>query len=588
MPMDGFTLSFIVRELRELLVGGRVDKVSQPEHDLFLLSVRSQGANHKLLLSVHVNNARVQLTAQSFENPAEPPVLCMLMRKHLTGSRIAAIEQFGCDRVLIFTFQCVSEMGDEVQKRLVAELMGRHSNLTLVDENNVTIDCIYHVNADISRVRVLMPGKPFSMPPEQDKLNPFTMTRDELCERLSALPGPLYKGLIDTVSGLSAVSAREICAQIGADESAPCGLLDLPAVSDNITALYKHLADIRPPVALCDPAGQIIEYFPFPYLTYSRDAQKPYQTLSEAMDAFYGARELAARVRQHGAGIRKRLKSSISRLEKKKAMMLLTLSQNEIAEQNRIYGDLLTANLHAVSKGAASIRVVNYYDEAQSAVDIPLQPELSPSRNAQHYYKKYRKAKGAQQYAQKELGVIEADLDLLENALDDLDKCTSSADLDEIRYFLMENGFLRPDHGTGKRRKIKEGEPYRFHADDGTEIVVGKNALQNDRITLHARANETWLHAQGIAGSHVLIKSEEEPAGETLLFAAKLAAYFSKGRNHPSCPIDYTKRKHVRKKSGTAAGFVIYQNFKTVYIGLTPQDFAAIQRLVIETTGGIR
>lgn len=586
--MDGFTLSFIARELREILVGGRVDKVSQPEHDLFLLSVRNQGANHKLLLSVHVNNARAQITAQSFENPAEPPVLCMLIRKHLTGSRIASIEQLGCDRVLILTFQCVSEMGDEVQKRLVVELMGRHSNLTLVDENNVTIDCIYHVNADISRVRVLMPGKPFPMPPEQDKLNPFTMERDELCEKLSALSSPLYKGLIDSISGLSAVSAREICAQIGEDEAAPCGLLDLSAVSAKITELYDRLDEMRQPVALCDSAGQIIEYFPFPYRTYARDAQKPYQTLSEAMDAFYGERELAARIRQHGARIRKRVKSNIARLEKKKAMMLETLSQNELAERNRVFGELLTSNLYLIPKGAASVKVVNYYDEAQATVEIPLQPELTPSRNAQYYYKKYRKAKGAQQYAQKELGTIETELEMLENALDDLDKCTSSADLNEIRYFLMDNGFLRPDQGTGKRRKIKEGEPYRFHADDGTEIIVGKNAVQNDRITLHARASETWLHAQGIAGSHVIIKTEEEPADDTLLFAAKLAAYFSKGRNHPSFPIDYTKRKHVKKKSGTAAGFVIYQNFKTVFIGLTPQDFATIKRLVIETTGGVR
>lgn len=586
MPMDGFTLSFIARELQRLLTGGRVDKVSQPEHDLLLFSIRNQGANHRLLLSVNVNNARAQVTGQSFENPAEPPALCMLIRKHLAGSRVAAIEQLGCDRVLTVTFQCVSEMGDETRKRLVLELMGRHSNLSLVDENDVTIDSVYHVNADISRVRVVMPGKPFRMPPEQDKLDPFAMTQDELSEKLSALSSPLYKGLIDTVSGLSTVSAREICAQIGANEAALCGQLDLPAVSQKIVALYGRLPKMRPPAALCDSAGRIIEYFPFPYLTYSRDAQKAYPTLSEAMDAFYGERELAAHIRQHGAGIRKRVKTNIARLEKKKAKMIETLSQNELAEENRIFGELLTANLHRVPKGVSSIKVVNYYDEAQAAVEIPLMPELSPSRNAQHYYKKYRKAKGARQYAQKELGTIEAELELLENALDDLDKCTTTADLNEIRYFLIENKFLRPDPGAGKRRKIKEGEPYRFRSADGTEIVVGKNAVQNDRITLHARADETWLHAQGVPGSHVIVKAEEEPSDETLLFAAKLAAYFSKGRNHPSFPIDYTKRKHVKKKSGTPAGFVIYQHYKTIYIGLTPQDITAIKRLATETAGG--
>ncbi|MFH1513071.1 MAG: NFACT RNA binding domain-containing protein, partial [Bacillota bacterium] len=253
---------------------------------------------------------------------------------------------------------------------------------------------------------------------------------------------------------------------------------------------------------------------------------------------------------------------------------------------NRIFGELLTANLHAIEKGAASVKVVNYYDKAQAMVEIPLMPKLSPSRNAQLYYKKYRKAKGAQQYAQKELGAIGQELDILENVLEDLEKCTTAADLNEIRYFLIDNKYLRPEPGAGKRKKIKEGEPYRFRAADGTEITVGKNAVQNDRITLRARPNETWLHAQNVAGSHVIIRSEEEPADDTLLFAAKLAAYFSKGRNHPSFPIDYVKRRHVKKKSGTPAGFVIYQNFQTIHIGLTPQDLETIRRFQIESAGG--
>jgi len=586
--MDGFTLAFMTNELRERLVGGRVDKISQPERDLLLLFIRNQGVNCKLLLSANASNARAQITKQSIENPAEPPVLCMLARKHLAGSRLTAITQLGCDRVLTFTFQCMNEMGDEVKKSIVLEMMGRHSNLSLVDENQVTIDCMHHVNADISRVRVSMPGKPFSMPPEQDKLNPFTMTAEVLADRLSALSSPLYKALIETISGLSTISAREICAQIGADEAAPCTHTDCKATAEKIAALYGHLQDKRSPVLLGDAAGQSIDYFPFPYQTFAPDMQKAYPSLSAAMDAFYSDRELAVRMKQRGEGIHKRVKGSIARLEKKKARMLETLSQNELAEQNRIYGELLTANLHAIAKGADVAKVVNYYDEAQSMIEIPIQPELSPARNAQAYYKKYRKAKGAQQYAAKELGTIEAELELLENVMDDLGKCTTTADINEIRYFLIDNGFLRPGPGAVKRKKIKEGEPYRFRAADGTEITVGKNAVQNDRITLHARGGETWLHAQGVPGSHVLIRTEDEPSGDTLLFAAKLAAYYSKGRNHPSFPIDYTKRKYVKKKSGTPAGFVIYQNFKTVYIGLKPQDFETIRRSASEAAGGVR
>ncbi len=585
--MDGFTLSFMARELHKLLAGGRVDKVSQPERDLIMLLIRSQGANYKLLLSANANTARAQITEQSLENPAQPPVLCMLIRKHLTGARLISVEQLGCDRVLTFAFQCMNEMGDDVQKTIVLEAMGRHSNLSLVDENQVTIDCVHHVNADISRVRVSMPGKAFTPPPEQEKLNPFCMDHNGLLEQLAACSGPLYKALIDSISGLSVVSAKELCAQIGENETDLCGQLDLPFISRKLCDFYQTLPERYAPVALCDPAGQIIDTFPFPYKTYDSDQQKAYPTLSGAMDALYGERELHARMKQHGAGIRKHVKNNITRLEKKKGKMMEALAQNDLVEQNRMFGELLTANLHLVEKGAPKVRVINYYDEAQSTIEIPLQPELSPAKNAQQYYKKYRKAKGAQQYAQKELGNIDRDLEILDNVMEDLDKCTSTVDLAEIKYFLIENGFQRPDPHAGKRRKIKEGEPYRFTSDDGTEIVVGKNAVQNDRITLHARGNETWLHAQGVPGSHVLIRTEEEPSDDTLLLAAKLAAYYSKGRNHPSFPIDYTKRKYVKKKSGTPSGFVIYQNFKTLYIGLTAKDFETIKQQAMRASGGI-
>jgi predicted ribosome quality control (RQC) complex YloA/Tae2 family protein len=585
--MDGFTLSFLARELREKLVGGRVDKVNQPERDLLLLLIRNQGANHKLLLSANANAARAQITAQTVENPAEPPVFCMLLRKHLSGARVTAVEQLGCDRVLLFSFQCLSEMGDEVVKTLVLEAMGRHSNLTLVDENGVTIDSVHHVNADISQVRVVMPGKAFAMPPKQDKLDPFTMTAADLAGKLSALSCPLYKGLIEAVSGLSTASAKEICAQIGEEDALACVPERTAVVAQNVVDFYAHLPEMRPPVVIVDPAGNMLDFLPYPYRSYALSPQTEFGTLSEAMDAFYAERELHARISHRGAGIRKRIRSNIVRLEKKKAKMLETLSQNDRAEENRIFGELLTANLHSIEKGAPSVRVVNYYDPAQASVVIPLSPELSPSRNAQAYYKKYRKAKGAQRYAQQELGTIEKELELLQNALDDLDKCTTIADLNEIRDYMTDNGFLRPEPGAGKRKKRKEGQPYRFFAPDGTKILVGKNAVQNDRITLHARPEETWLHAQNVAGSHVIIRTEDKPSDDTLLFAAKLATYYSKGRNHPAFPIDYTLRKHVKKKSGTAAGFVIYDHFKTITIGLMPQDMETIRRLALEAGGTV-
>ena len=575
MPMDGFTLSFMQRELHKLLVGGRVDKVNQPERDALVLLIRS-GGNHRLLLSANANQARAQITRQTYENPAEPPMFCMLMRKHLLGARVVEIAQVSGDRILTISFDCLDEMGDHVQKTLYLEIMGRHSNLTLVGADGVIIDAIRHVNSEMSRVRTVLPGGSYRLPPQQDKLSPETLSAEALKSRLAPLSTSLSKGLMESVAGMASVCSKEVCAQIGMDAAAPVSELDLDVVAPKLDAFY-HDAPFEP-VTLYDDAGLAVDFFPFPYRTFALENQKSMPSLSEAMDAFYLGRDLRMRMQQKSAGLQRHVKSAIERTEKKKAIMLETLRQSDQTEMNRVFGDLLTANLHLIAKGAQSVTVQNYYDEAASDVTIPLSARLSPAQNAQSYYKKYRKAKVAEQYAKEQLVVIERDLMLLENALDDLDKCETTTDMAEIRYVLTENGFLRPDAPAkrGKPKRLQEGKPYRFTAPDGTMIEVGKNALQNDRLTLHARGGETWLHAQGIPGSHVLIRTEDEPSDETLLFAAKLATYYSKGRNHPQQAIDYTKRKYVKKGANAPAGLVIYTNFKTLFIGLTAEDMALI------------
>ena len=578
MPMDGFTLSFLTGELRAALVGGRVERVNQPERDALLVLVRSGGQNLKLLLSANPNQPRIQLTEQTFENPPEPPMFCMLMRKHLQGARIATVEQPEGDRVLVLTFDCANELGDPVQKTLVLEIMGRYSNLTLVDERGTITDCIRHVNSDMSRVRLLLPGAVFAMPPKQDKLNPAAFAPEALALRLAGAPQPLHKALVEHVAGMAGLCAREVCAQIGIPAETPCPELDAQAVAGLLARFYGGLAARLQPVLLSDETGLAVDFFPFPYLSFDQTLQKPQPTLSAAMDAFYLGRDLRLRMQQKSAGLQKHIKNNIARLEKRRAQMMETLRESEKAEQYRIFGELLTANLHLVERGAAEAEVLNYYDEAQGSVRIPLATTLTPAKNAQAYYKKYRKAKGAEQYAREQLSATADELTLLEGALDDLDKCATAADLAEIRYLLTERGYLRPDPGTRKRKKLVEGKPYRFVAPDGTEIDVGKNSLQNDRLTLHARADDYWLHAQGIPGSHVIVRTEQEPSPDTLLYAAKLATYFSKGRNHPSQPVDYVRRKHVKKAAGAAAGFVTYVNFKTVIVGLTPEEIVSIGR----------
>ena len=579
MPMDGFTLSYMRRELLCALKGGRVDKVNQPERDALVLLIRCGGGNHRLLLSANANQARAQLTRQSYENPAEPPMFCMLMRKHLLGARVADVGQVAGDRILTVVFDCLDELGDPVQKTLYLEVMGRYSNLTLVRGDGVIIDAIRHVSSDMSRVRTVQPGGVYQLPPRQDKLAPEELDAGALASRLAAEGGTLSKALAACVSGTAAVCAREICAQAGADPAAPVAELDLAALSP---LLVRALTSLPPsPVTLYDEAGLAADFFPFPYRTFSPQHQKPMPSLSAAMDAFYLGRDLRARMQQKSAGLQRHIRSALERTEKKKAIMLEAIRQSAQAEENRVFGDLLTANLHLIARGASSVTVQNYYADGCPETEIPLSTRLTPSQNAQSYYKKYRKAKVAGQYARGQLDAIERDLALLENALDDLDKCETTADLGEVRYVLSQAGFLRPEpsRGRGGRpKKLPEGKPCRFTAPDGTVIEVGKNSLQNDRLTLHARGGETWLHAQGIPGSHVLIRTEAPPSDETLLYAAKLAAYFSKGRNHPQLPVDYTLRKYVRKSANAPAGLVTYTNFKTLIIGLTPEDAARIIR----------
>lgn len=577
MPMDGFTLSFLQRELEATLAGGRVDKVSQPERDSLLLLLRSQGGNHRLLLSANPNQARVQLTAHAYENPPEPPMFCMLMRKHLQGGRLLSVRQLGGDRVLAFVFEGLDELGFAAQKTLYLEIMGRHSNLTLVDAGGTIIDSIKHVNSDMSRVRTVLPGQPYRLPPGQDKLDPGDMTAAQIAERFAPLGLPMHKALMENVAGMAGVCAKEVCAQLGLDSQTPCVQMDWRLAAPALEAFFRSLPGRAEPQVLLDETGLALDFFPFPYLTFLPDRQEPRPSLSQAMDAFYLGRDLRLRMQQRGADLQRRIKNAMDRLEKKRGILLETLNESEQAEQNRVFGELLTAQMHLVEKGAPKVTLPNYYDPDQNTVDIPLSPQLTPAENAQSYYKKYRKAKVAKQYASQQLEKTREELLMLENALEDLEKCSSSADLAEIRQVLTQSGYLKPDPNRRKQKKPPEGKPYLFTSADGTQVLVGKNSLQNDRLTLHAKGSELWLHAQGIPGSHVIIRSEN-PSQDTLHFAGKLAAYFSKGRNHPALPVDYVQRKHVKKAAGAAPGFVTYTHFQTMLVGLSPEDLVSIAK----------
>lgn len=578
MPMDGLTLGFIARELQETLQDGRVEKVTQPEKDMLVLVIRAQGKNHKLLLSAAPSFARAHLTQANYRNPADAPMFCMLMRKHLQGGRLTALEQLGGDRVLKLVIENKDELGDSAPRELYLELMGRHSNLTLVKDGRI-VDAIRHVSGDMSRVRQALPGLPFVPPPAQDKIDPAQLTEEALAARLSQLAGPLDKALAASIRGLSPIAAREIAFRATGLHRTELADVNISALSAVIRSLFERFPAMAQPTAQMGPDGLMADVLPFPYLSLETSLQKAYPTLSAALDAFYFGRDRRDRMNQKSQALKRLIRTHLERDEKKLALQEEELTDSARMEEYRIAGELLTAQAYLVPRGAETVSLPNFYDPEGGNVDIALDVALTPAQNAQKYFKRYRKARVAQDLAKEQKEKTLKEIDLLEQALFDLEESETEQDMSDVRKALEDGGILKPAASKGgkKKQKQSESEPMRFAAPDGTEIIVGKNSAQNDRVTGSARGTDTWLHAKDMPGSHVIIKSEQ-PSAEALAAALRLAAWYSRGKG-VSVPVDYTLRKHVKKPGGSPAGFVIYTNQKTVVVSAAEGEIAAIKRL---------
>ena len=578
MPMDGLTLGFMARELREALQDGRVEKVSQPEKDMLVLVIRTQGKNHKLLLSAAPSFARAHLTGANYQNPADAPMFCMLMRKHLQGGRLTGLEQLGGDRVLKLTIENKDELGDSAPRELYLELMGRHSNLTLVKDRRI-VDAIRHVSGDMSRVRQALPGLPFVPPPAQDKLDPAVLTEEALAARLAAFSGPLDKALAATIRGLSPTAAREIAFRATGLHRTELADLNTGELSGVICSLFQRLPDMARPTAQMGPDGLMADVLPFPYLSLETSLQKPYPSLSAALDAFYFGRDRRDRMNQKSQALKRLIKTHLERDEKKLALQEEELTDSARMEEYRIAGELLTAQAYLVPRGAETVALPNFYDPQGGTVEISLDVALTPAQNAQKYFKRYRKARVAQELAKEQKEKTLKEIELLEQALFDLEESETEQDMADVRKALEETGVVKPAGSRGGKKEPKQpkSEPMRFEAPDGTEIIVGKNSAQNDRVTGAAKGADTWLHAKDMPGSHVIVKAER-PSPDTLAMALRLAAWYSKGKG-VSVPVDYTQRKYVKKPGGSPAGFVIYTNQKTVVVNAAEGEIAAMKRL---------
>lgn len=559
MPFDGFFTRAIVSELTSLLVGGRISKIHQPFKNEIVMIVRAARKNHKLLISSHPSYARIQVTTDTFENPQEPPMFCMILRKHLEGAIIEEISQVDMDRIMILKIKGRDELGDIRYKKLIIEIMGRHSNIILVDEETeMILDSVKHIPTALNSYRTILPGAQYIFPPAQNKQNPLEVTQENLLRTIDFNAGKLDKQIVGAFSGVSPLLAKEIVHQAGLAnrETVPKAFLTV------MSKLSAH--QYEPSITISKKKE---EFYLFPLTTLDGEA-KQFVTLSEMLDRYYFGKADRDRVKQQAHDLERLMKNEREKNEGKLGKLAKTLADAENADQHQLLGELLTANLHQVQKGMKKISVPNYYDEDYQEVTIPLDPRKTPSENAQMYFTKYQKAKNAVQVVKEQIEKTKREMAYFDGLIQQLDSA-SPHDLEEIREELGEEGYIRSQK---KNKKKANAKPVieRYQASDGTDIFVGKNNKQNDYLTSKMAArDEIWLHTKDIPGSHVVIRSKN-PEETIILEAAMLAAYFSKAKNSASVPVDFTKVRHVKKPNGAKPGFVIYDNQQTVYV--TPNE----------------
>lgn len=583
MPLDAVFLTGLTQELETRITGARIDKVQQPERDLLLLSLRTHDGNAKLLVNGGVGSARVHLTQGSFENPQEPPMFCMLLRKHLVGARIESLVQPEFERLLILNLDARDEMGTAVKKQLVVEMLGRQSNVILVGPEGHIIDCMRRVDSAMSEVRPVLPGMLYRLPPRQEK--PVLFDTD--AERRRALlevmePGmAVDKWLLNTFSGLSPLTCRELCHR-AFGESSPRFQSLMEAQRDALLTAMDDLtqrvaAGVLQPVMLLDGV-QPKDFSFWPIAQYGGALTcTQSESFSALLDEFYLRRDKAEAMRRKSQALTRLVKTIRDRTSKKLALQQEELKRSTDREALRRKADLITANLYRMKKGDRTLVAQDFYAEGCPDVEIPLDPLKTPQQNAAALYKSYQKSKTAEAHLTKLIDEASQSLRYLNSVLDELARAESERDLVEIRAELRATGYLRREK-TSKREKTQPRAPLRFISSTGYEILVGRSNTQNDELTHKiARRTDIWLHTQKVHGSHVIIRAgDTQPDVQTLAEAASLAVYYSQARDGGKTPVDYTMVRFVRKPSGALPGMVLYTGYQTC---MAESDEALVERL---------
>lgn len=558
MPFDGIVTKAIVEELSNTLINGRITKVHQPTDTELVVTVRNNRTNYSLLFSIHPSYARFHITSETFQNPQEPPMFCMHMRKYIQGGMIEHIEQDEMERVITFHIQSRNELGDWTTIYLIMELMGRHSNVLLINETKEQIiDCMKHIPAYQNRHRTILPGHAYIAPPEQHKSHPLQIDEKTFIQALDFNAGKMDRQIVQVLQGFSPLLATELTsrAHLGNTEKFKQAFLDMQTeirTKQYVPAIYTNKRE----------DFHVIE------LRFFKENKEVFESANALIDAFFTGKAERDRVKQRAHDIERLIRNELKKNKRKQAIHERTMKKAKKASTYQKHGELLTAHLHEVRMGDDTAVVTDYYDPEQREITIPLQTDKTPSENAQLLFKTYRKLETSKSKAAAEYKKTIAEIAYLESLLH-IVATARETDIEEIREELREGGYIKKQP-VRKRKKRQKPKPAQFMASDGTMIYVGKNNKQNEYVThVLAHRNDTWLHTKDIPGSHVIIRSMD-PSLETIHEAAILAAYHSRAQQSDSVPVDYTTVRHVRKPNGAKPGFVIYEQEQTVFV--TPEE----------------
>lgn len=563
MAFDGITIAAMVQELNNNLEGGRFNKIAQPEADELLITAKGPDGQRRLLLSASASLPLIYFTEKNKTSPLTAPNFCMLLRKHIGSARISRIQQPGLERVVEFELEHLNEMGDPCKKRLIFELMGKHSNIIFCDEEGTILDSIKHVSSHMSSVREVLPGRPYFIPQTQDKADPLTVTEETFINLVCTKPCNISKAVYTSLTGISPVIAEEICYRASIDGSDAAQSLDENA-RIHLYHTFQRLmdqvkeGDFTPNIIYRDK--EPVEYAVLPLTQYKNGYEtQTFETVSSMLETYYAVKNVLTRMHQKSADLRRIVQTSLERSRKKLLLQQKQMKDTEKKDKYKVYGELINTYGYGLEEGCSSFKALNYYTGQE--ITIPLDPTLSPGENAKKYFERYGKLKRTEEALTGQIAETQGEIQHLDSIATSLDIALSESDLSQIKEELTEYGYIKKHYSGKKGQKMQaKSKPFHYISSDGYDIYVGRNNFQNDELTFKfAAGNDWWFHAKKMAGSHVVVKTQDgELPDRTFEEAGRLAAYYSKGRTAPKVEIDYIQKKHVKKPAGAKPGFVVY------------------------------